>query len=571
MLIPRRARLRAYDSNEFRVVFADFLLRHGDEWRLRRTDEFTPVDLNTARRRITLQGLVSRDLLAHVAQELEETGASHLVGPRSGSLPQPGEELFILLPFAAYPKRVLLDFSTADSRGCEVPLVSRLPGSAVTGAHLLAILKDRSKVSGQHREPSQSAEAGALIVCSAIAALNPAALRERLERSPRSVSGQRWDKEDIDLLIGRWVQAEGNRFLHGLGNILAPAITASGLVGTGPELRQFIPRGSYDRIQIRRLSDLVLLGIGEVLKVIVSQTQPTEQQRLLSSSAPLAQLVQGYVVPGIDYVLHLAAHLPDAGRLALGRGIVDWNAYLATSVAVDRPFIFKADELIKVSHRRRPFHFWTTHSYPLTLTDSPATHVEVACDDLELEIPRWRAIKVRVGDVPVPTQTVFGGEYRESRQVAHFYVSRLGEESPARLPAPVKLLTRLRPRRNASAATKRAAVDHASSQLVVRFRLSHTLTVGYWVSLAAVASAAAWLSWEWVRPAWEHHLPPGHENTLLLVTAAFAAFPLWLTSSQHRKALVQQKLLFVRGTIAVALLVPLLAAAFAWAVRTGRI
>jgi hypothetical protein len=571
MFTTRRGRrLSAQETNEFRVVFADFLLRHGDEWRLRRTDQFTPVDLNTARRTITIQGLISRDLLRHFAEELEDAGASNLLGRRSAPLPRPGDELFLFLPFAAYPKRVLLDFSTADSRGCAVPLVSRLPGSAVTGAHLLALLKDRSKPPRRQRFPTEQEEAGALIVCSAIAALSPAALQERLDRAPRGVSGQSWEQENIKLLTARWLQTEGNRFLPGLGDSIGPAIAGSRVVGVGPELRRFVPTGSYGRIRIRRLADLVLLGIGDVLKVIVSQAQPADQQLLLGSPALLAELVRDYVLPGLDYVLHLASHMPVAGQQALGRGVVDWNAYLATSIAVDRPFIFKADELIKVSHRRRSFHFWTTHSYPLTLTDSPATHVEVACGDLELEIPRRGAIKLRVGDAPAPTATVFGGEYRESRQVAHFYASRLGDEGLPRLATRSKPLSRLRRKKDENPGDERGALAHASTQLVVRFRLSHTLTVGYWVSLVAVVSAATWLSWEWVRPAWQHHMPPGHENTLLLVTAAFAAFPLWLTSSQHRTALVQQKLLFVRGAIAIALLIPLAAAAFAWAVRTGR-
>ena len=324
--------------------------------------------------------------------------------------------------------------------------------------------------------------------------------------------------------------------------MLKKEIANASIVGHTLRIRDLLaPSVHVSGLRIERLSSLILLGVLDSLKLLADRAPVSSRQQLVRNPRELADQYTKYLIPGAQYLLDLCDRLPTQAKEEFGRTVVDWTAYLAVEVELGRPFLFQVEETLDVPRRRRLlFRGWTTHAYPLALRDCPSTHVEVCCEDNELEIARSLAVGVRIGDARYTPEDLFGDQ-SVSRQTIHFYTSRRVREHPD--------------------------LDLDGAELLVRFRVAPAIRRGYIMAVIAVGVAVGWVSWEWIRPALKYRNAPSHEDTLLLVSAAFASFLLWLTGTQHKKALVHEKLRTFRWFITFALLLPIVAAGVALAIR----
>ena len=241
---------RLQDSRDFRILFASFLRRRGDAWRHRRTDEFTPLDLWLARRSLTIQGDIGLDLIDGF--RTEEPGT---ISRRARRALHVGTPLRVYLPFAAFPKRVLLNFGARGADEAAVPLLTRLQGSEISGDHLLRILEGAASLVPGAPTPTPASRAGARLVSAALAMLQPVPLCERLTR---------WDpgwvelQEQTDIL--EWVREEGNGFQRGLGNEIHRELFPGDRLITGAELGRSFPRIATSARTCERCPDCLCSG-----------------------------------------------------------------------------------------------------------------------------------------------------------------------------------------------------------------------------------------------------------------------------------------------------------------------
>jgi hypothetical protein len=554
-----RGRSRAFEAPEFRTAFASFLRRRSDDWRVRRVDHFTPLDLYTARRRITLQGNIDRELLGEFSREYPS-----LLSARAVRNLRDGDAISVYLPLAQFSKRVLLGFSIRDELGRAVSLLPRVHSGTVTGLHLLNNLESglsdelRTELLPKDQGERRAAEFGAIVVAATLSVVNPFALERRLAAWRRN-----WhrDQDDRTCLLD-WVERESNLFRDELGANVRTAVEGAGVLGVGDLLPRYLPslKRRSPALLADKLSTLILLAVRDTMKVLVFNAPVQRRVAFAESAEDLFAAYAQTVLPGIKYFCQLASYLPADLASDVGNEIVDYTGYVAVPIYLGHHFILKTEQVLDLPPRsvvNRIFtsDMFTYHAYQLPIGDSPATHVEVTTGDPELEIcvPRRKspAPKIRWQRTPAvrvhgsrrlkSTSILFGNEFASSHGVVHYYTSRRRGE---------------RPRMRAS-----------SASLVVRYRVTPAVRRGYLVLTAAVIIANTWIAWRWIHPALNGRKAPGSEEALLLVSAAFVALPTWLMTVQHKTLLVHQKLRGFRIVFAIGAGAPVASAGVAWLIR----
>lgn len=520
----------------YRTALASYLRRYPYEWRLRRRDYLAPVDFHLAKRQISLQGLLREDLYTAFRAETGVDDVLRLEDGRSGQ---------IFLPFAFFPKRVLLDFTTQDSGSQQVPLLTREEDCRVSATHLLSLWPAKSY------PDSRSVEArGAHLVLRVLCSVDPAVLGRRIrnwrlettERSRTAKVGEfakhlkpsrsraaqpgRIFRDEGEL--ESWVEYELEQFSSGLlrragelPSILRETVTS----GESLDLREYLPFDADANLNLllpfASLDELVVAGVREAARLLARDAlRPTgtvETPRNVQLAAELQELLPAGLAAVSQMLEQIPIGVPRmAARKELARAAIGWMAHLVIPVTLDQPFQYRTSELIPFDResfmKRQTLRLFTYQTYSVSPTDAQSNHVEIATEDLELSLDCSGDV-VKAGTSTYPAREFFGEEYSESHAVAHFYNGALPTESPFR--------------------------RHDTIAIYARYKLPLAIKAGYLMTVSAVAGVASWGAYERV------HRGASAEDNVLIVAAAFAVVLVFLMNVQHRP-IVHGKLEFAR-------------------------
>jgi hypothetical protein len=502
--------LPAVHQARFRLAFANFLRTHPYAWRTRRLDRMTPLDFYLARRQISLQG---RILPSALVEYQRSRGAPP--PPREFAA---GEPMFLYVPFAVFPKQMLLDFSTADGTDCRVPLLTRDEGARVTALHLLNLIPRGSF-------PTNRPERlGAALIFETLAATDPTALLRRLCE---------WRGDDQYLPsrnhLADWLTYEAAQFSRGLGDEL-PERYLAGIVARAQNypallLREQLTGSAAQPIvgDFDYLSTLVTFSARESWRILARRQNPAGVGGRTPRHRDLLRDYRLLVSAGlrwIDRELRLAAPgsrvTRDAIRAEIAQASVSWMAYLATEAALDRPFQLKSSELLPFQQhkivRRQMLRAWTVQRYHITPSDARSTHVEITTQDTDLLIAHGHTRVEGIGAAKGNPSAAFADHFAASHTIAHYYAAAQPSEMPLR-------------------DAKR------SIHLRIRYKLPLTVAAGYWVLAGMLMAVFGWSTIEWAgkQPS------EGAQAALLSVLAGFTFLLVWLTAPGQTKPLIYGK------------------------------
>jgi hypothetical protein len=534
----------------FRTAFASYLRRYPRSWRLRRRDYLAPVDFHLAKRQITLQGQVSRALFRAFQ---DEVGIAESRGLAEGG------EARVFLPFAVFPKRVLLDFSTFDASNNRVPLLTREEDCRVSATHLLGLWP-----AGSLGEPDDASARGAYLVMRTLCSVDPAALGRRIEawhqstllgrpghveRAWRPTRQRTTGVEALALsdLVSEWVRAELTAFNPGLAAHASqlPQVLKN-CVDETPALIMLDYLDFDERLDRHRLmpfhslAELVVFAVREAARIIAFDLIRADNRFETPRNAFIASELEELVPAGLRAVSDMLSSVPlGVPRMAmkreLARASIGWMAHLVAPLRLDEPFHYRVSEVIPFRResfvQRQKLRLWTYQTYRVTPTDAQSNHVEIATEDPELVLDFKGGVAATARGVDRPEE-LFGEEYSESLAVAHFYNAALSTEAPFR--------------------------GANSVAIYARYKLPVAVKAGYFVTTISLGGVAAWSAYERLRA----EPGAGVSSEALVAAAAFVVVLVFLMNVQHRP-IVHGKLEFARwafyASVALVILVPFVA------------
>lgn len=561
----------------FPPAFAAFLRQNPGYWRLRRVDRFRPIDTNLALHRATLQCRIDPALLDRFLDLYEDD--LDLPETTYGG----GDELTVYVPVMRFPKRLLLDFTTADDAGKSIQLLTRTEDSSVAASFIISLL-----VEGLDRELRDREVVALHVILSTLIAQNPHDLEDRINEwvRERCAKGEdrRYSPENPlrPRDLSAWIHDEGEDFQPGLGTALQAALAPLLWAAAIDRPQRYMPGDAEaDRVgaldvpdprqgglkHLPSMSYVLLHAVHDLLRMSVEfapswsddeNTQPEDgnhvlQSDLMADPLLLIRHLQHNVLPGIRVLRELLRGprrgdaLPD-----LLRDLDSWTAYVVKDIRLGVPFSITFTQTLPLRTEDlkwpRPVRWiegrWRTvwrsnHRYPIPLKDAPSMHVEVDVPDPELRIPLKPGYPPkRLGIlvwIPGKRETyldkpldAFDAEARPSDRIVHFYSSRRAEES--------RRLDDLAP----------------YVHLYVPIRLTFGVLFGYLAASVAFVLAAIFVGWEAFPTIVTAERPP-----LLLETVEVAilsvTLSLFLVSTQHPSPLVTRKILGARLAFAVSI------------------
>lgn len=533
-------------EENFRIGLAGYLRRNPTRWRVRRRDYLMPLDFHLARRQITLQAQIDPILLQQFLES--EPG---MLAPASID----GEgRLLVYLPFASYPKRVVLDFTTLDHAGQRLSLLTRAQGSAVTAEYLFTLLAQGRQNLDEDRS------IGLFLILQGLAAISATSLRAQIE----AWSGQKFaELGDHDVLFRQWFRHQLDVFSEGF-----PDAQTQRLERRLARFRERCPiidfrspgptPSSAERAEcvFGSLTDIVLFGVHDILSVLSSQAPPELPRGAAQHiDAVRSQLVQ-YLPLGLEALQYLVGSLrtrsdkyarlvslQEATERELSLAAVSWVAYVVAPIRVAEPFHFRISELLPLEipediWERNKIRRETNHSYQIHPLDAQATHIEIATEDPEIVIDP-SATRVLAGEEYHPPADFFRSLFQDSHSIVHFYTASESFEHPFR-------------------------DTNEPLRLIIRYKLPNAMKVAYLFIVCALLADTGWNSYEWILS------DPDQSTRLALVSvgAGFVGLVLFFLTVQHKRPLVQGKLEVVRLVVYGCLILLILLPIYGWIKRS---
>jgi hypothetical protein len=550
-----------------RITFASFLRRRSTEWRLRRRDFFVPIDFHLVQRQITLHGQINAGLLDEfrTEQQLPELDTEE-------------ERTWIYLPFATFPKQILLDFSTFDPSGVRIPLLTRAQAAHVTAEHLFGLFPRYA------RPRSLEERSAAMIALETIAASSPIALAAHQRYWLHNIVARRagWRKRrsirarsalSDQALFELWFETEANAFndrLQDQTNDIRAALwdyilTTSLIPSADFASRQEFPFASLtevlalsvqealrivadlhpseyreglnprNRVLARRLQYLPD-GIRALDRMLEQMTaEPQRQREELESRYELSARRRGETHPRTRDLRHRveAARVDEAAAsallLAIQREImtssVSWMAYLVVPIRVGFPFHYRACEQLPLkipgwwTRQLRRLH--TRQIYHVDVLDSQATHIEVHIDDPALKLA------LRAPRVAFATEPQKAIARRRAPRTSNTW--RRPEDVFAREFRESDRLAHFYTASRASQAPYRGRSGRIL--LSVQYNVVATIKTSYLIALAAVAGAISYAAYEWTNG---RSAPGGRVNVVTIAVPLFAVIIAFMTARERR-------------------------------------
>lgn len=470
-----------------------------------------PEDFYLARRQITVQGLITSALVIEFYEEQPDVVVPHELLD-GGSVP-------IAIPFAVYPKQLLLDYSVQDQNGTRLSLLTKSASARITADHLMSLFP----ASAYERREVSNKDVCVLQLLEALATISPVTLSDRLARWERETGmGALRSARRLPL----WLTYEAEDFKHGLSLKVQPLESriTSLLDYRVLDLGDRLPGGHQRRRagslgRFMSLSELLAFGVRDVL-TITTQSRPEMHGKSADNRVIAADLMETYEF-GLDGLSELLGRTKIAPlRRAIEREIanatVSWMAYIVAPVTVGVPFHIRASELLTLDRdrfcKRQLMRARTTQVYRIFPGDAKSTHIEVATGDVELTIKHRANRIVTADDIAVP-RDAFAGEVQESVNMAHYYFSSD---------------TSLRPLRNLSDVI----------ELRIRYGLPRGVITAYGLATLAVLGAALYAPIA-LRDARDDGVA---QANVVALGSAFVALLIFFMTAQHKKPLVLGKL-----------------------------
>lgn len=460
--------LASRSDPRFRSALAIALRSNPDAWRLRRTDQFSPLDLNSARHRVTLQLLITAEFVNEVIRGNDDL-------ERTCETAKEGETLSVYIPVLRMPKRILVDFKSTDVAGHAVPLLPRTHDSLIVAEELVASF-------GVAAPDARYAPLKTILA--ALIYLNPVSLLfavDSFARSNGAPFGHGRPLAAADLEAWMFTEAEYLKENMGWSTLRVMRDAAS----ENPEGPLKIPLRQR-QTEVRRdavgyfptIAHLICYGVRDVLKCVdewgpaasaatrnklVHQMRGTnelvaELYREAELDPPvdpdweLLAKLHDCIYPGLRYLRRISAE--DPGRL---KSLIDeletWTPFVIADVTLGKPLVLHIEERLPLGdwhplpgERRKRIRRPHEQYYPIVIRDAPSLHVEIQLDDPELRVPTRRYRdglirkhlnrRVRVvgfdpdkgrlgfgGQTDSPTGALFEAEARPSNRLLHFYAS----------------------------------------------------------------------------------------------------------------------------------------------------
>lgn len=570
---------------EFPETFAGFLRHRRHLWATRRTDRFTPLDINLAEHHLTIQGSIGPELVNNFLALYGED----LLIPEKPEV-RDGEILSLYIPAASFPKRQLLRFSVRDAKDAALPILSRSEGAPIAAREILALLILSKNIEMEELDDVSRQRALKTLIATVVFQ-DPHRLAERLQRwesrrDPlRPDAGLEAAEDESDLQ--RWIEQEAEEFLPRSGDDILQAVTP-----TLERLQELDRAWAWIPVSARpdglryfpTVGALLLHGVQDLLKNVLQFADPWKPEEpdggdavaahggaaeargepdesgqraiLARRSEALAKEVKRVLaeLPILETLLTAQQH--DGATSEFFRSLDRWTAYVVTTIRLKVPFIVKFDQTLPLLRNPEDWEqfswlkkkrrlFSTHHEYPLALRDALAVHAELVMNDLEIRYDQTEVVEVQ-GTQRIPVSDVFGNELRASSRLIHRYSSK-------------------RPDPTSESDAGTAARRHL--YLRVPIRLVKSIRYGYAAASAAFLATAGYVLgtvvWAFVNDTDIERIEAPVIAGSLAVTLS-----LWLTAVQHPRPVVYRKLWLARRCFYLSLLITI-GALTAYALRVA--
>jgi hypothetical protein len=541
-----------FDHRLFAETFAAFLRQNSSRWRLRRTDRFSPLDVDLAEREVTLTLRIDRQLLRDFAVQEGE-----VIGVSAADIRNP-QAVTAILPVLDHPKRLLLQ-ARQSLDGHQLPGLQRYDEARILARDLLARLYNgRTDPRGARRPiTGEDGESMAqLRLVTSIALFNdPHRLKERLvewcNRNGRDVAlvepnGGLARRDDLK----SWIHEEAEEFLPNLGAVLLSALEPQVDIHHG-RTRDTVEgeRGCWITEELRpgglayfpTLQLLLLHGIQDVLKLVIetADTRPikgdsSDRATLINDRDELAQRTLDVfsAIPNLEILLKAQNDGP--AFLDFVRYLDRWISYAAVTFQPGVPFSITFSDISPLDRpggaeltkreRARRLVWRTNHWYPLPLRDALSVHVEVVSREAEIVTSHCRVVRRERNGSLIDVHQVFGQKSEPSGRLRHRYSSKLVDDR----------------------STPGVATESPNSVfLETRYKLLTNVKAAYLAASVTFTAAAAFLVTAAIR-GWNNHLSSAVVSDAVLVGTLSTTLGLWLITTQYRVPVIQRKLFLAR-------------------------
>jgi hypothetical protein len=540
----------------FAELFAAFLRQRTARWRLRRSDYFSPLDLNLAARRIRLDLRIDRPLLKEF---LNLYGESLRIPPGAGD---DAREVTAFVPVLSHPKRLLL---RAQQRlnGEPLPGLQRYDESRILARDLLALLYagqtsiSDSSLRTDVQDPRRTSRLR--LIVSALLFSDPHRLKERLEK---------WCEKDPtrrlyfnfglgdEKTLSAWIKAEGNEFLPGLGDELEKSLASfvqDHIGGGHRSSRDFEidllhrPGGlayfpTFELLLLHAVQDLAKMLIETESPRLRGQATVSPRAALVANVPDIAKRMLAALHETETLVKLLRTQASDEAYLDFIRHLDRWVSYAVVTFRPSVPFSITFEDVFPLDKPGgKPLTWWerkrrtlwkTVHHYPLPLKDALSVHVEVVSTETELVAAHCDSIALKPDGSVEKVETVFGQKFEPNERLLHRYSSK-------------------RPAEGVEVAAERGMADRI--WLEVRWKLLANVKAGYWSAAATFAVAAVFVAVVAVWSVYDSRTNSLIDDTVVVGTLA-TGLALWLITTQYRSSVVHRKLWIARWAMYISII-----------------